>query len=221
MGALVTQGQQVGRPAPTGSKYALGGLSKRSSSTLPIVFKQMVGEIEVTSLGQKLRLKTVSLDETSASYIGKLFDEVVEEKMIIAWRTNNFSDFPTSVSSQLQTLKSQGYELAVEAKLTINGKNPVPDYLLIKKEIDPLTNVITYDINNVKYIDCKYLWDSPFTTSQLEIVNGVTNSGVANTIALFGIKNVNDVEIILPNTAVKIKKVEKLTVNQQMEMFIQ
>ncbi len=185
----------------------------------PATFKQMVGEIEVTSLGQKLKLKTVSLDESSASYIGKLFDETVETRMVNAWKTNNFSDLPTSVSTQLQTLKSQGYELAVEAKLTINGKNPVPDYLLIKKTVTP--NGAIYDANNVKYIDCKYLWDSPFTTSQAEIVNSVTNSGVANTIAPFGIRNVNDVEIILPNTAVKIKSVEKLTVNQQIEMVIQ
>ncbi len=181
----------------------------------------MVGEIEVTSLGQKLKLKTVSLDETSASYIGKLFDETVEVRMVNAWKTNNFSDLPSSVSTQLQTLKNQGYELAVEAKLTINGKNPVPDYLLIKKEIDPLTNAITYDLNNAKYIDCKYLWDSPFTTSQAEIVNGVANGGVANTVATFGIKNVNDVQIAIPNAVVKIKTVDKLTVNQQMEMVIQ
>lgn len=181
----------------------------------------MVGEIEVTSLGQKLKLKTVYLDETSASYIGKLFDEAAESKMVNAWKINNFSDMPSSVSMQLQTLKNQGYELAVEAKLTINGKNPVPDYLLIKKEIDPLTNAITYDLNNAKYIDCKYLWDSPFTTSQIVIVNGVTNSGVANAIVPLGIKNVDNIQIAIPNAAVKIKTVEKQAVNQQMEMVIQ
>jgi len=203
------------------SKYALGGLAKRTNSILPATFKQMVGEIEVTSLGKKLKLKTVSLDETSASYIGKLFDETVEIRMVNAWKTNNFADLPSSISTQLQSLKSQGYELAVEAKLTINGKNPVPDYLFVKKEIDPLTNVITYDANNVKYIDCKYLWDSPFTTSQLEIVNSVSSSGVANTVATQGIKNVDDVQMVVPNASVKIKSVQKLTVNQQMEMVIQ
>lgn len=203
------------------AKYALGGLAKRTNSTLPVTFKQMVGEIEITSLGQKLKLKTVSLEETSASYIGKLFDEQVETRMINAWKTADFSDLPNSVSTQLKALKNQGYELAVEAKLTMNGKNPVPDYLLIRKEVDPLTNAITYDLNNAKYIDCKYLWDSPFTASQVEIVNNVTNSGLANTIAPFGIKNVNDVQIAIPNAAVKIKTVEKLTVNQQMEMVIQ
>jgi hypothetical protein len=202
-------------------KYPLGGLAKRTNSPLPNSFKQMVGEIEVTSLGQKLQLKTVSLDEATAPYIGKLFDEIVEVKVVNAWKNNNFSDLPNSVASQLQALKNQGYELAVEAKLTINGKNPVPDYLFIKKEIDQINNLITYDLNNVKYIDCKYLWDSPFSANQAEVVNGVTNSGVANTVAPFGIKNVNDVQIAVPNAAVKIKTVQKLTVSQQMEMVIQ
>jgi hypothetical protein len=202
-------------------KYPLAGLAKRTNSPLPNSFKQMLGEIEVTSLGQKLKLNTVTLDEATATYIGKIFDEIVESKVVNAWKNNNFSDLPNSVASQLQTLKNQGYELAVEAKLTINGKNPVPDYLLIKKEIDPLTNLITYDLNNAKYIDCKYLWDSPFSANQAEIVNGVTNSGVANTVAPFGIKNVNGAQIAAPNAAVKIKTVQKLTVNQQIEMVIQ
>jgi hypothetical protein len=70
-------------------------------------------------------------------------------------------------------------------------------------------------VYNVKYNDCKYLWDSPFTNCQVEIVNGVKNIGVANTIAPYGIRNVDNVEIILPNA------VEKLTVNQKMEVVIQ
>ncbi len=203
------------------AKYPMAGMCKRTASTIPTQFKKYIGEIEVTSLGQKLKLKTVSLEETSASYIGKLFDEVVEAKVIDAWKTNNFSEFPSSVSTQLTSLKSQGYELAVEAQVTINGKNPVPDYLLIKGELNPLTNVVTYDVNNVKYIDCKYLWDSPFSANQLEIVNDVSNSGSALTTAQTGIKNVQNVQIVAPNTVVKITSVEKLTVNQQLQMVIQ
>jgi hypothetical protein len=201
------------------TKYALGGLAKRTNPVLPAAFRQMVGEIEITSLGEKLLLRTVSLEETSASYIGKLFDEAMETRMIDAWRTGNFSDLPGSVSTQLQSLKNQGYELAVEGQLTINGKNPVPDYLFIKRTNTP--NGIVYDINNVKYVDCKYLWDSPFTISQKEIVKEVTTNGVALATAPQGVRNVNDVEIVLPGTVIRIRTVEKLTVDRQMQLVIQ
>jgi hypothetical protein len=56
---------------------------------------------------------------------------------------------------------------------------------------------------------------------QAEIVNGVTNSGVANTIAPSGLINVNGFKFAPNNSSIKIKTVEKLTVNQQMEMVIQ
>ena len=34
-------------------------------------------------------------------------------------------------------------------------------------------------MNSVRYIDCKYLWDSPFTTGQNEIIRAINNSGSA------------------------------------------
>jgi ElaB/YqjD/DUF883 family membrane-anchored ribosome-binding protein len=202
------------------SKYALGGLCKRSNSTIPSTFKQMVGDIEVTSQGTKLRLRTVTLDETSPQYIGKLFDEVVEDKIIRAWTTGNFSDFPSSIASQLQQLKNQGYHLATEVSLVINGKNPVPDLLFVKREFDALTNTYSFNTNTVKFIDTKYLWDSPFTVSQMEIVNSVKLNGFAVVRSSTAVSNVNQVQMIAPNTPFRIITVEKLTVDEYLELGI-
>ena len=94
--------------------------------------------------------------------------------------------------------------------------------MLIKKEVDPFTNKITYDYTNVKYIDAKYLHDSPFSSNQLEIVNGVKNNGVANCTPFNkAILDVNGNPIIPVNQTIQIKSVEKLTIDDLMNLVIQ
>ncbi|MCK8143021.1 hypothetical protein MW871_14070 [Flavobacterium sp. I-SCBP12n] len=84
---------------------------------------------------------------------------------------------------------------------------------------DPLTSAITYDI---KYIDAKYLPDSPFSSNQTEIVNEVKNNGVANCkTTIKPIVSVNDIELIPANENFHIKSVQKLTIDNLMNLVIQ
>lgn len=93
----------------------------------------------------------------------------------------------------------------------------MPDYLLIKKEIDPFTNSISYD---VKYIDAKYLPDFPFSVNQAEIVNEIKNNGVSNCNAFDDIKDINGNRILKKGELLQIKTVEKLTIDNLMNLVI-
>ena len=198
------------------AKYSMAGLSKCSAFTVPTQFKKYIGDIEVTVSGTgKLKLKNISLDEASGQYLGKLFDDVITQNVKSSWISGDFSQFPTTIQNYLSNLKSQGYKLVVEPQLTVLGKNPKPDFLLVKKEI--IAGVTTYD---VKYLEIKYLDDVPYTPSQKAITENVPVQVIKKD--LDRMYDVNNIEVVPFNTHITVNEVIKLTVDKStLEMILQ
>ena len=200
----------------------MAGISKRAGSTTPTQFKKYIGDIEINVTGSgKLKLKNISLSEdislseASGQYLGKLFDDAITQNVKSSWISGDFSQFPTAIKNHLSNLKSQGYKLVVEPQVTVLGKNPKPDFLLVKKEV--FGYITTYD---VKYLEIKYLDDVPYTTSQKAITQIVPVE--VKEINSQAVKDVNNIEIIPENTNFTISEVTKLTVNKTtLEMVLQ
>ncbi|MCH2236134.1 MAG: fibronectin type III domain-containing protein [Crocinitomicaceae bacterium] len=191
------------------AKYPLAGLSKRTGNTIPEKFKNYIGEIEITTTGtSKLKLKATNLEESTPQYIGKLFDDVVTQKVTESWTTGNFDDFPVEISEYLADLKNKGYKLVVEPHVSINSKNPKPDLLFFgSKEIAGVT------ISDVKYLEIKYLDDVGYTSAQKEITNNLP-AVVTEKNGQVILDRIGGDEVVSPGQAFTINDVKKFTVNK-------
>ena len=80
----------------------------------------------------------------------KWFDDAITQNIRSSWISGDFSQFPSVIQNHLTNLKSQDYKLVVEPQVTVLGKNPKTDFLLIKT--DNIAGITTYD---VKYLEIK------------------------------------------------------------------
>jgi hypothetical protein len=200
--------------------FGIAAITKRQAITHVVKsteFSRYINDLPVPVNGINRRLSSLQyVDETNSGDLGNLFDNWMERNVSHAWANNDFSNLPPAVANRLTLLKND-YELVTQATVSINGKNPRPDMIFIKKEQGP-NGVITLKKDECIYIDNKILWDTDFSAAQKEITNNVSASSGASVISQFR-NEFSTTRIVAIGDNLVITKVETFSVSQSIDII--
>lgn len=102
-------------------------------------------------------------------------------------------------------------------KIGLNSKNSQPDILLFNNEI-----IGGVPVSDVVYLDAKYIDNVPYTLGQKEIKKVIEKEGKATVKRVNGepITDIEGTEVVPENSNFDINKLEKLTINVNLDLLI-
>lgn len=190
------------------AKYGLRKLA--FTNQLPLNFKNMINDITVSYQGKSVKLIDTQLGDLGSMPLGKIFDEEMENIIRQGWKNNTYTGLSAEVINRLNTLKTQGYELVIKPKLSIDGNFPEPDLIFVKKVAN------SYNFSDCIYIDNKYFYDVAFTPAQNKIVNAFNSANEA-VVSVYKSFVVNGTTVS-QGQIMKIKKVEIFTIGEDLNL---
>lgn len=137
----------------------------------------------------------------------------MENLVSTGWLEGSYKGLSDEIVNRLNQLKSEGYELIIKPHVSIGGRNPVPDFLFVKKV------GAKYNLNECIYIDKKYFHDVGFTKAQKEIEKPFKNGATeAIIIASDDIRVLSDNSVITAGSTMKVKKIEIFTIKDDLSL---
>jgi hypothetical protein len=200
------------------AKMGLAAMTKKVSNPFPSKFVLLVNDYDVSVNNVNRRLANLSyFDDGTISDMGIFFDDWIEKAVKDFWQNGTTGQLSPEIISRLSVLKND-YVMTTQFSVSINGSNPKPDFLFIRKIPNPDNpSLAILDLSDCIYIDAKLLESTQFSAAQKQIVNNVTTTSgaivTANDPANFG----NNL-IISENDPMSITRVEIFRISNDINL---